>query len=270
MEIQTIDQALEYSGIKLAVYSPAGFGKTVLSCTCGAPTIIISNESGLLSVRNLPAEKKKNIGIIKVTSSEEVGTAYNMLAAQRLADWIVIDSSSEVCETLLASKKKGLADPRKAYGEMADEFLEMLRMFRDLPGYNVMMTFKQGRLKDEVTGITSYGPLLPGKQADVQVPYLFDELFALRVEPDGEGNMVRVLQTGQDVSYNCKDRSGSLEMYEIANIAHIAQKIGHAVPSVVTEIDPVLTAPIQTPEPEVSQDEKPNVEQGAKENGTTA
>jgi hypothetical protein len=266
MEIQTIDQALQYSGIKICVYSVAGGGKTVLSCTCGAPTIVISNEAGLLSLRNLPEEVKRNVGVIVVHSSTDVGHAYNMLAARRIADWIVIDSASEVCETLLADKKKGAADPRKAYGEMADEFLEMIRMFRDLPGYNVLMTFKQGRVKDDITGVTTYGPLLPGKQADVQVPYLFDEVFALRVENDGAGNMVRILQTGRDISYEGKDRSGSLEMFEIANIAHIAQKIGHAVPSVISEIDPALAAPIQTPAPEpdpgTTEDQQP-IEQGA-------
>jgi hypothetical protein len=228
MEIQTIDQAVEFSGIKIAVYSPAGGGKTVLSTTCGAPTIMLVNEAGLLSVRNLPPEIKQYIGIIKVTSNEDVGAAYNYLANEKVADWIVIDSASEVCETLLASKKKGAADPRKAYGEMADEYLEMIRMFRDIPHYNVLMTFKQGRVTDSVTNVTTYAPLLPGRQADVQIPYMFDELFALRVEPDEKGDLHRILQTGRDVSFECKDRSGSLAMYEIANIAHIAQKINNA------------------------------------------
>ena len=131
MEIQTIDQVCEDTGIKICVYSDAGGGKTVLSTTCEEPTIMLVNEAGLLSVRDLPPEVKHNIGVIKVTSNEEVGRAYQYLTARKVCDWIVIDSASEVCETLLSSKKRGKVDARAAYGEMADEFLQMIRMFRE-------------------------------------------------------------------------------------------------------------------------------------------
>jgi hypothetical protein len=245
MEIKTIDQAIEFLGVKICVYGPAGSGKTVLATTCGAPTLIMSAESGLLSIRNIAAEIKQRVGIIEIKNNHDVGNAYERLSNEKLADWLVIDSGSEICETLLASKKKGAVDPRKAYGEMADEFLEMLRLFRDIPHYNVLMTFKQGRVKDEVSGITKYAPMLPGKQAEGQIPYMFDEVFALRVEPDAEGNMVRILQTGLDISYDCKDRSGSLEMFEIANIEHIAKKIDLATNG-ISQPNSTNEAPLQS------------------------
>lgn len=225
MEIETLDVAIGHTGKKICVYGPAGAGKTVLSSTTGKPTIILSAEAGLLSLQDVPAEIKNQIGVMQIKSTEDVGRAYEKLVAEQIADWLVIDTGSEIAEVLLSDKKKESNDPRKAYGDMADEMMDMIRVFRDIPGYNVLMTFKQTRVTDQVTNITSYGPMMPGRQVGQQIPYLFDEVFALRVVDDGQGGVTRVLQTGKDVQYECKDRSGRLAMFEIANIEHIAAKI---------------------------------------------
>ncbi len=225
MEIETVDKAIHDTGIKICVHGPAGVGKTVLASTCGAPTILLSAEAGLLSLSGVSDSAKSQIGVMQIHTSEDVGVAYNRLMAEKLADWVVIDSLSEIAEVLLSDKKKGVNDPRKAYGEMADEMMDMIRLFRDMPGYNVMMTAKQTRYTDGSSGTSMYIPMLPGKQVPDQIPYMFDELFALRVIPDAEGNMQRVLQTGRDVQYEAKDRSGKLAMYEYASIESIAAKI---------------------------------------------
>lgn len=227
MKIETVDDVILATGIKILVYGPAGSGKTVLCSTCPGNKIILSAEAGLLSLKGLPQDKKSSMGILQINSVADVGTAYSMLAEKKLADWLCIDSTSEISETLLSTLKKGNPDPRKAYMEMADQMLDMTRMFRDIPEYNILVTCKQTRVTDDGTGITTYGPWMPGRQVDQQLPYMFDEVFALRVEPDGqgEGKFVRILQTDQDTSYIAKDRSGKLDMFEVADIEHIANKI---------------------------------------------
>ena len=77
---------------------------------------------------------------------------------------------------------------------------------------------------------------------------MFDEIFALRVEPDPQnpGQFVRVLQTGRDVAYDCKDRSGLLDMFELPNIANIARKIAGlpiAIPAAAPEVAPNEISP---------------------------
>jgi len=58
-----------------------------------------------------------------------------------------------------------------------------------------------------------------------EISYLFDEVFALRVETDENGNLYRVLQTGRDRNYDAKDRSDALDLFEEPNLKKIKNKI---------------------------------------------
>jgi hypothetical protein len=70
-----------------------------------------------------------------------------------------------------------------------------------------------------------YFPSMPGNMLKQGVGYFFDEVFALRVEKDADGNPTRWLQTNRDYNYEAKDRSGSLDMFEPADLSAIAAKI---------------------------------------------
>jgi hypothetical protein len=233
-QLQTIDEAIGETGIKICVYGPAGSGKTVLSTTANAPTIILSAEAGLRSLKNIPGTKKELCRIWQIKKLADMHAAFMWLEQEKRADWLMIDSISEIAEVLLGIKKGELADKRAAYGNMADDMLDTIRALRDLPYYNVMMTAKQDHWKDDHSGITRFVPMLPGQILTKSIAYLFDEMFALRVEPNPnydaqtmteDQKVMRVLQTGLDISYEAKDRSGLLNMFEPANIAHIAAKI---------------------------------------------
>lgn len=227
LQLQTIDEAIDQTGIKACVFGPAGAGKTYLISTILQPTIVLSAEAGLLSLKNVSQEVKDLTRVLQIKTWQDMDQALAWLQSAKQADWLVVDSISEIAEVLLSVKKGENKDPRKAYGDMADDMMKTIRDLRDLPNYNVLMTAKQTRLTDEVTNITSYVPFLPGQQLGKQIPYMFDEMFALRVEndPNNPGELYRVLQTGRDLMYECKDRSGTLDMFEPANIEHIANKI---------------------------------------------
>lgn len=227
MIIQTVDEAIGQTGIKICVYSPAGNGKTVLTATANAYTIILSAEAGLLSLKQAPDHVKCKIGIMIIKTMKDMWDAFNWLSTEKRCEWLMLDSISEIAEVVLGVKMEGVKDPRKAYGDMAADMMALIRALRDIPFYHVMMTAKQTRMKDDYTGITSYVPMLPGKILTNQLAYMFDEMFALQVLPDPTDptKLVRVLQTGRDVSYEAKDRSGMLDHFEPANLEHIANKI---------------------------------------------
>lgn len=216
----TKDAALD--GIKVLVHGPAGAGKTSLCATTGAPTIIISAESGLLSLRGF------DIPVIEVKSLDQMYEAYDFIAntAEGQAfSWVCLDSISEIAEVVLNYEKKAAKDPRQAYGALAEKMTDLIRAFRDLPGRNVYFSCKQERAKDEQSGAMLYFPSMPGNTLKQGVGYFFDEVFALRVEKDADGNPARWLQTSRDYNFEAKDRSGSLEMFESPNLAEIAAKI---------------------------------------------
>ena len=216
----TKDAALD--GIKVLVHGPAGAGKTSLCATTGEPTVIISAESGLLSLRG------HDIPVIEVKTLDQLYEAYDFVVNTEQGQsfkWICLDSISEIAEVVLNHEKKAAKDPRQAYGALAEKMTDLIRAFRDLPGRNVYFSCKQERAKDEQTGAMLYYPAMPGNMLKQGVGYFFDFVFALRVEKDADGNPTRWLQTSRDYNYEAKDRSGSLDMFESPDLAAIASKV---------------------------------------------
>ena len=220
IQLKSTSQAA-LDGIKCLVHGPAGAGKTTLCSTTGEPTIIISAEAGLLSLR------KFDIPVIEVKSLDQLYEAYEYVAGPDGAkfSWVCLDSISEIAEVVLNHEKKNSKDPRQAYGSLAEKMTDLIRAFRDLPGKNVLFLCKQEKVKDEQSGALLYSPSMPGNQLKNGLSYFFDEVMAIRVEKDAEGNPTRWLQTSRDFNYEAKDRSGSLDMFEPPDLAAIASKV---------------------------------------------
>lgn len=223
ISITTSDQASASHGIKALVAGLSGVGKTVLCSTAPQP-IIISAEKGLLSI----AERK--VPVIEVKTIAEIYEVYSFLTQSResVNYWTVcIDSLTEIAEVVLSHllKTKGQNDPRKAYGELIPEMSSLIRAFRDLSGKHVLFTSKLEQVKDEATGMLLFGPAMPGQKLGPQIPYFFDEVFALRIGKTADGKLYRYVQTGPDLQYQAKDRSGYLEFMEPPDLTHIFNKI---------------------------------------------
>jgi phage nucleotide-binding protein len=222
IRLTSTKEAAQVNGIKVLTYGLSGSGKTSLCATTDEPTVIISAESGLLSLRH------KNIPVIEVSTIAEVHEAYQFITEAAEAKefrWVCLDSISEIAEVVLNHEKKQSKDPRQAYGALAEQMQDLLRAFRDLPGKNVYMSAKMDRQKDETTGAMLYAPSMPGAKLGQGIPYLFDEVFVLRAEKADDGVVYRTLQTGSDFQYVAKDRSGALEFYEEPSLSKIATKI---------------------------------------------
>ena len=220
MKIQrTNDMMIHF--LKMLIYAGSGYGKTRLAATTGAPTVVISAEGGLLSLRD------HDITAIEVQTIADIQEAYKWVVGSKESEgiqWVVLDSISEIAEVSLAHHKASSKDGRKAYGEMADTMTQLIRAFRDLPEHHVYMTAKQERLQLE-DGSLVYGPSMPGKNLTQGLAYFFDEVFALRVHTDDEGNIQRWLQTSANGTHTAKDRSGALELFEPCDLSHIKTKI---------------------------------------------
>lgn len=207
------------NAVKLLVYGQAGAGKTSLIPTLPSP-IVLSAEGGLLSIQDA------DVPFIEVDSMATLKEAYAWLSSSAEASQyasIALDSISEIAEVVLNAEKKATKDPRQAYGAMQEQMADIIRAFRDLPKH-VYMSAKLEKAQDEM-GRILYAPSMPGNKTGQQLPYFFDEVLALRVERDAEGNSQRALMTDSDGLWVAKDRSGKLSPWEQPDLGAIITKI---------------------------------------------
>lgn len=203
-------EAAASNGVKCAIYGLSGMGKTKLCATAPKP-VIISAEKGLLTLRNY------DIPVIEVKNFAQMWEAHKFLTGPDgdQFETICLDSVSEIAEQVLSNAKLEAKDPRQAYGQLAEDMIIALKAFRDIEGKNVVMLAKQGTIKDDLTGVMSYGPSFPGSIVTRDFPYLFDEVFQIgmqkqAIEGTAEFKDVRVMRTQPDMQYTAKDRSSML------------------------------------------------------------
>ena len=225
--IKTPNELVEQQGAKLLVYGESGGGKTTLCQTAPGKTLVVSMESGLLSIKDAP-----NLDAIEVKEAFEIEQIAELLENKTLDyDTVCLDSVTEMAEILLSQEKAKSKDPRRAYGEVIEVMIKTMRRFRDLP-MHVVFIAKQSRERDESSGMFHYQPMMVGAKLPTQIPYFFDEVLVLRTFDDEneEGKTVtsRWLQTKIGQNYIAKDRSGKLEGFESPDLATIINKLGFA------------------------------------------
>lgn len=223
--------------IKILVMGESGTGKTTLAKTIGEPTIILSAESGLLSLAG------SDIDVIDLTRDDNgkllpkdkrvdrVNEAYKYLLtdeAKLKYKWVFIDSLTEIQQFMFDSLKQLYPDRSQGlvlYGELAEKTRKVVESFRDLPGYNVVFTSLSCVEKDENNKRFISVDMI-GKISQ-HVNQWLDEIFYMFVDPEQENK--RFFITGNTEKVRCKDRSGKLLLKEPANIAQVITKI-RAVP----------------------------------------
>lgn len=236
MHFTTTSQASANNGVKVMVYGGPGIGKTALCATLGEDTVVISAESGLLSLRRQNIERmfgvntpgiNYDIPVIHVENVKDFNDAYQFLLSPSGAKFrnVALDSITEIAEVILNNAKRIVKDPRQAYGELTEKMESLVRAYRDLPGRNVYMSAKMEPMKDEMSGVVKYGAMMPGRRLGPALPYFFDEVFRLGVNKTPQGVEYRFLQTQPDLQYDAKDRSGALASLEPPHLGLVFAKI---------------------------------------------
>lgn len=214
--------SLSANGVKMLVYGQAGAGKTSLIPTLPSP-IVLSAEGGLLSIQSA------NLPYIEISSMDDLKEAFEWMSTPEGLKYqsVALDSISEIAEVVLNHEKKIAKDPRQAYGAMQEQMAEIIRAFRDLPDRHIYMSAKLEKSTDEM-GRILYAPSMPGNKTGQSLPYFFDEVLALRVEKDADGNTQRAIMCDSDGLWLAKDRSGKLSAWEAPDLGEIIAKIGRA------------------------------------------
>ena len=228
LEFTSTHREARLHGVKFLVHGQAGVGKTPLCATAPTP-LILSAEAGLLSTAHLP-----DIPVIKIRNFTEMAEAYRFITQSEHArhfETICLDSLTEIAEQCLAAEKGKSKDPRRAYGEMQDTMIQLVKDFRDIPGKHVYFSCKQEWQKDEVTGVMIYGPMMPGQKVGPQLPYLFDEVFSMESAKTPEGVHYSYLRTKRGLQHQARDRSQVLDEFEEPHLGKLIKKILSSIPS---------------------------------------
>lgn len=185
--------------IKMLVYGQPGIGKT--SLIPGLPTpAVVDVENGLLSISD------SGVRVCPVRSWADFEESLRWLDSieAREFETFAVDSLTEIGELLLSSEKQKTKDPRAAYYVVQDRILGVCRYLRDLTSHHVFMTAGAQTQADEI-GKILVCPAATGAKLAPQLPYHFNEVFALRTV-----GQARELLTSNDGTWQAKDRSGKL------------------------------------------------------------
>ena len=184
-------------------------------------TLIISAEAGLLCL------KGTNIDVCEINTMKDLEDVYVELAKGTKYKYIFIDSVTEIAEKLLSDMKKmtEYSDRSKMfvlYGDYASKLTDMLKAFRDLQAYSVIMTCLTAKEKDGLQMIDALQ--MPGQKVASAIRSWFDLVLHLQTF-DKDGVRHRAFITDNLISPLAKDRSGMLDQYEEANIANVIKKV---------------------------------------------
>lgn len=205
--------------INVLIYGTSGAGKTTLAGTLTGKTLMVSLESGLLSLRN------SDVHYIEIEGDKMTHLRKVMEFAKK-SDYenIYIDSLTEVAQLFVDNAKKEYPEDRqtmKMWGRYAETITAFIKYCRDM-NKNIFFTALEKSTQDEVGRRFSL-PELQGAIAS-KCPAFFDFVFNLRVFKKEETE-VRALLTRAKETFICKDRSGKLDEYEQPNLQSIIDKV---------------------------------------------
>lgn len=231
-DLKPASQLAQCYGVKSVIYGGPGSGKTPLINTAPNPVMLVC-EPGLLSMRgsNVPCFEGYTVKAIKeffkwLYSSSEV----------KKFDTLVIDSVSQLAEIILIDKLKTIKHGQKAFGEMNNEVMEYASWLFYLKQKHVVLLAKEAVIQKDVMvfvnnqptvqTLNKRQPYFPGKELNIKIPHLFDEiLHADKATVPGQNGEQRVLQSLEAKDLMARDRSGKLDPMEPHDLTYLFNKI---------------------------------------------
>lgn len=201
-KIKKVSDALA-NGLKVILYGPSGFGKTTMCGSLPGKTLILNAENGTLVLKDL--DNADDIDVVDVKTIEDIQAIYIALLNKTIVyDNIVLDSLTEIGETMFANLNATMDEKSKEFGGLYVEFkakmIEMIKAFRDLKGMNVVLIALADMV--DVNGMIKMMPALPHKKTQAAIMALFDECLYGSYDDNG----TRILYTSDSNMHMAKSR----------------------------------------------------------------
>jgi hypothetical protein len=215
------------------VVGRAGIGKTSLLRTIpeDEPAFVLSAEAGLLCVRDL-IEGGQLTGV-EARTMADVRDVLTCLETQEWREryrWIFVDSLTELSNLCLDETERlhPSADSRKVWYEYSKAFMRTVCAFRDLSGYDVVMTCLE-RMDMDDSKRTLVTPDIQMSSVRGKMASVFDEVLYMTDMKGADGKPKRIFRTEPFDRRPGKDRSGLLDAVEEPSLAAIKAKILEAM-----------------------------------------
>ena len=218
----TID--IKPTKLNAIIFGNSGCGKTTLASTLQGKTIVVSLESGLLSLRKFNVDY---VEIKSITPKSRYEQLQKTMIEISKSDYenVFIDSLTDIAQTFVDCAKEDFPDPKQSFpmwGKYNERINSFLKYTRDMDK-NVFYTALMKTEKDEL-GRRYNAPDLAGS-ISTKSAALFDFVFPMISFKNEEGELKRVLITSSDDTYISKDRSSSLNAFEEPNLSNIINKV---------------------------------------------
>lgn len=241
--------------VKMAIFGPAGIGKTSLLKTLSEPTLCIDLEAGMLAVQDWDGdsiairtwEEARNIACLLGGPNPSLGDKqyYSKKDYERLSNdfcdpiifdkykCIFIDSitvASRLCfrwaQMQPEANRNGKLDTRAAYGILAREMTAWITQLQHITNKDIIMVGLLDRKTDDENKIT-WIMQCEGSKTALELPGIVDEVLCMVPYTHGSGKIERkfVCQALNSQEYPAKDRSGRLDLYEDAHLGKVLKKI---------------------------------------------
>lgn len=231
-QLKPASQLARRYGVKATIFGGPGSGKTPLMNTAPRPVLLVT-EPGMLSMRG------SSIPAWEAYTSALVAEFFEWFMKSREAsnfDTLCIDSISNIAELILADELAKVKHGMKAYGNMSERVMKICNDLYYMPQKHIAMIAKQalvenGRQTILQNGEVTYEPIMqkrpffPGKDLNVKVPHLFDNVMHLgEVVMPGQPKPVRALRTKEIPEVFARDRLGNLNEVEQPDLSLLFAK----------------------------------------------
>lgn len=217
-------------GVKSLCYGAPGTAKTPLAAT--APNaLLVATEPGILSL------KDSKLLVYEAYTPDRIREFFKWLIHSKehtKFDTIAIDSVSQMAEIIAIDKLKSVKHGLKAFGEMASEIMEYLNFLYFMQYKHIYLIAKEATVTNSVfavqngipiqTEVVKKVPYFPGKELNVKIPHLFDEiLYTCYTVIPGIGETLAIRTKGNN-EILARDRSGKLAEFEPHDLTALFNK----------------------------------------------
>ena len=209
--------------INVLIIGDSGVGKTYCARTLKGKTLVLSFESGLLSL------KDSGIDYIEFNSKDEIKNVTDLVKVLsgdliREYDNIYFDSLTAIADCFIAYCKNEYPDPRQTlqmFGALKKKLSGFIKYTRDLDK-NIYFTALPKTTTDDV-GRRFTNADIPGSLSSSLGQY-FDFVFYLQIHKKDDENIRAFLTANRD-GFLGKDRSGKLNEFEVADLGLVINKV---------------------------------------------